>query len=308
MNIIIMGSPDFGIPSFRRILEDKHNIIAAVTTPDKPKGRGLKLIESAVKIFALENNINVLQPESLNDELFFDEMCKLNPDLIVVIAFRILPKKIFALPKYGSINLHASLLPKYRGAAPIQWAIINGDKVSGITTFFIEEKVDTGKIILQKEILIEPEDNYGSLYHKMSLEGADLVSSTIKLIQNGQSNSSISQISGEYTQAPKITKENTKIIWNRSANTIHNLVRALSPIPNAYTTLNTKIIKINKTFITDIPSTSSPGKIDILDGNLAVHTGDKILFILELKIEGKKLMTSKEFLNGYPYVSGSIFV
>ncbi len=234
MKIVFMGTPDFAIPSLKAIYQSKYDLIAVVTTPDKERGRGQKVTFTPVKQFAVENNIPVYQPEKLkgNDE-FVNQMKELQPDLFVVVAFRILPKEIFEIPKYGSFNLHASLLPKYRGAAPIQWAIIKGETETGLTTFKLAEKVDTGNIYLQVKVPIHPEDNFGTLHDRLSELGADVIMQTISLIESGNYQL-LPQDDSLASPAPKITKEICKIDWNKPAEEIHNLVRGLSPYPAAF--------------------------------------------------------------------------
>ncbi len=233
MKIIFFATPDFAIPSLKILLENNYEILAVVTATDKPRGRGRSLSVTPIKQFALDHNIKVFTPEKLNDENFEKDLRELKPDLFIVVAFRILPRKIFTIPKFGSFNLHGSILPKYRGAAPIQWALINGDKETGLTTFFLEDKVDTGNIILTEKVEILEGDNFESLHDKMSLVGADLVLKTVKIIEEGNYELKI-QDNSLATPAPKITKEICEIDWKKSANEIHNLVRGLSPIPGAY--------------------------------------------------------------------------
>lgn len=298
MKIIFFGTPDFAIPSLKILIENNYDIVAVVTVPDKAKGRGLKLEPSPIKKFALENNLKVLQPEKLKDQDFQNELRDLNPELGIVVAYRILPVEVFTIPKYGTFNLHASLLPKYRGAAPIQWALINGEKVTGVTTFFLQEKVDTGNIILQREVLIDEEDNFQTLHDKLAKVGAELVLETVKRIE--EKNYQVQpQNDLEATLAPKITKELCRINWNQKAYNIHNLVRGLSPIPGAFTLLGNKIFKIYRTKVLDKDASQQPGKIIIEDDSLLVNTNDKLISILEIQPESKKRMSSKEFLLGY---------
>src|SRR4030067_2894390 len=216
MKIVFMGTPDFSLPSLKILLESKHKILAVVSQPDKERGRGKKVSFTPVKQFAVENNIPVYQPEKLKDnEVFVEQMKQLSADLLVVVAFRILPKEVFEIPKYGSFNLHGSYLPKYRGAAPIQWALINGETETGLTTFKLAEKVDTGNIYMQEKVEIKPEDNFESLHDRMSLLGADLVLDTIELIESG--NYELKQQDDSLASpAPKITKEICLINWNKS--------------------------------------------------------------------------------------------
>lgn len=292
-----MGSPDFGIPAFRKIIESGYEVLAVVTVPDKQKGRGLKVQFSAVKKFALENNIPVLQPDKLKNEEFMNTLINLNPDLIVIIAFRILPKEIFSIPKRGSLNLHASLLPKYRGAAPINHAIINGETKSGITTFFLDDSVDTGSIILQKEISIDINDTFGDVYSRMSDAGADLVLNSIDLIRN-KSYELINQVNSQASKAPKIFRKDCKIDWNKDSVSLHNFIRGLSPSPSAYTLSEGKVYKILRSLLSNNKSIRKPGTLFSANKKLYVSTIDNDLEILTIQPEGKKPMSANDFING----------
>lgn len=296
-----MGTPDFSIPSLKVLIESKHKVIAVVTQPDKERGRGQKVSFTPVKQFAIENNISVYQPEKLKSNLeFVKQMKNLNPDLFVVVAFRILPKEVFEIPKFGSFNLHGSYLPKYRGAAPIQWALINGETETGLTTFKLAEKVDTGNIYLQQKLKILPEDNFESLHDRMSLIGAELVLKTVQLIESGdyqlqQQDDSLA------SPAPKITKEICLIDFNRSAEEIHNLVRGLSPHPVAYFIHSSKVIKIYKSEIVKVLNLK-PGEIQQTKTELTIGCGKDALRILEIQLEGKKRMRIEEFLRGFSFI------
>jgi len=298
MKIVFMGTPDFAIPSLKILIEYNHQILAVVTTPDKERGRGQKVTFTAVKQFAIENNIPVYQPEKLkgNNE-FVEQMKLLNPDLFVVVAFRILPKEVFDIPKFGSFNLHGSYLPKYRGAAPIQWALINGDEETGLTTFKLAEKVDTGNIYLQEKVKINLDDNFESLHDRMSLIGAELVLKTVMMIENGnvelhQQNDSLA------SPAPKITKEICLIDWNKPAEEIHNLIRGLSPHPVAYFLHNNKVIKIYKSEIVKELNLKA-AEFHQTKTELFIGCGKDALRILEIQQEGKKRMSVEEFLRGF---------
>jgi len=298
MKIVFMGTPDFAIPSLKILIQNNHSIIAVVTTPDKERGRGQKITFTAVKQFAIENNIPVYQPEKLKGNIEFVEQMKgLNPDLFVVVAFRILPKEVFEIPKYGSFNLHGSYLPKYRGAAPIQWAIINGDSETGLTTFKLAEKVDTGNIYLQEKVTINSDDNFETLHDRMSLIGAEIVLQTVNLIESGnyelqQQNDSLA------SPAPKITKEICLIDFQKTAGEIHNLVRGLSPHPVAYFLHNNKVIKIYKTeIVKDVKL--KPSEFHQTKTELLIGCGKDALRILEIQQEGKKRMNVEEFLRGF---------
>jgi methionyl-tRNA formyltransferase len=298
MKVIFFGTPEFAIPSLKILYDNGYEISAVVTVPDKEKGRGLKPEPSPVKKFALSLGLKVLEPVNLKDENFINQLKEINPDLGVVVAYRILPREVYSLPKYGTFNLHASLLPKYRGAAPIQWAIINGEKVTGVTTFFLHDKVDTGNIILQREVQIDDEDNFQTLHDKLSQIGSDLVLETVKLIETGNYELK-SQDDSLATLAPKITKEICQINWDQSAIKIHNLIRGLSPVPGAFTKLGDKMIKIFRSKLIDENSENDPGLIEIKEDEILVNTADKKLSILELQPESRKKMSAKEFLLGY---------
>lgn len=300
-----MGTPDFSIPSLKILLESNHKVLAVVTQPDKERGRGKKVSFTVVKQFALDNNIPVYQPEKLKgNEEFITQMNSLQPDLFVVVAFRILPKEVFEIPKYGSFNLHGSYLPKYRGAAPIQWALINGETETGLTTFKLAEKVDTGNIYLQQKLDILPEDNFGTLHDRMSELGAKLVLETVNLIVRQDSFGE----SGNYelkkqddslaSPAPKITKEICEINWNKSANDIHNLVRGLSPYPAAFFIHKDKVIKVYRTEVLE-KNNLKPFEIEQTKTELFIGCGINALRILELQQEGRKRMSVEEFLRGF---------
>lgn len=306
MRIVFMGTPEFAFPSLELFLRSEHQVVGVVTQPDKPKGRGLKLSASPVKEFAEKQNIKVLTPEDLKSDGFYQALSELKPDLIAVVAFRILPERIFSLPPFGTINLHASLLPKYRGAAPINWAIIKGEKKTGVTTFFIGKKVDTGEIILQREVEIEPDETYGELSLKLSQAGAEVLLKTIDLIEKGEMKT-YPQDNLEASQAPKITDELCKIDWSRPAEELNNLIRGVSPTPGAFTFFRGKILKIYKTEkVPEKNDSSEPGIIISADKSkgILVQTGRGILKLKELQLEGKKKITADEFLRGYRIEAG----
>ncbi|WP_304129918.1 methionyl-tRNA formyltransferase [Ignavibacterium album] len=300
MKIVFMGTPDFAIPSLKAVFNSKHQLLAVVTAPDKERGRGQKVTFTPVKQFAVEHNIPVYQPEKLkNNFTFIEQMKSLEPDLFVVVAFRILPKEIFEIPKYGSFNLHASLLPKYRGAAPIQWALINGETETGLTTFKLAEKVDTGNIYLQIKVPIFPEDNFGTLHDRLSELGADVVMRTIGMIESGDYKL-LPQDDALASPAPKITKEICKIDWNKSADEIHNLVRGLSPYPAAFFIYKDKVIKIYKTEVVT-GMKLQPFEFHQTKKELIVGCGKNAIRILELQQEGRKRMSAEEFLRGFSF-------
>ena len=313
MKIIFMGTPDFAVPSLEILLKNNYTVSAVVTAPDKPRGRGQEVSFTPVKEFAQKHSIPVLQPESLRDPQFISTLANLAPDLFIIVAFRILPKEVYSIPTKGSFNLHASLLPKYRGAAPINWAIINGEKESGVTTFFLQDKVDTGNIILQKRIPISDEMNAGELHDALSEIGSNAVLETVRLIVSENANPQ-QQDNTLASPAPKIFKETCRIQWNQNTNVIHNFVRGLSPYPSAWSVLDGKIFKLYKTekMNNEFPSTLMPtvGTI-ILSENakrLFVATREGWIEILELQQEGKKRMSAEEFLRGYRLTENAQFI
>jgi methionyl-tRNA formyltransferase len=295
-----MGTPEFSLPSLKILLESDHKLLAVVTQPDKERGRGKKVSFTPVKQFAVENNIPIYQPEKLKgNQEFVKQMRELQPDLFVVVAFRILAKEVFEIPKFGSFNLHGSYLPMYRGAAPIQWALLNGETETGLTTFKLAEKVDTGNIYLQDKVKIYPEDNFGTLHDRMSELGAKMVLETVILIESG--NYELKQQDDSFASpAPKITKEICQIDWNKSAIEIHNLVRGLSPYPAAFFSFNEKVIKVYKTEVIE-RNDLHPFQIEQLKKELIIGCGKNALRILELQQEGRKRMTAEEFLRGFRF-------
>ncbi|MCG6912822.1 methionyl-tRNA formyltransferase [bacterium BMS3Abin03] len=300
MKIIFMGTPYFSIPSLKSLLESKHEVVAVVTTPDKERGRGQKISFTPVKEFALKNNLPVLQPEKLkNNSQFVEELKKFDADLYVIVAFRILPVEVFSVPPKGSFNLHASLLPKYRGAAPIQWALINGETETGLTTFKLAEKVDTGNIYLKEKIEIKPDDNFESLHDRLSEIGSKVVLQTVEMIDSGNYKLK-NQDDSLATPAPKITKEICKIDWNKPAREIHNLIRGLSPIPGAYFEFKDKIIKVYQSEVIE-RNDLKPFQIYQTKTELIIGCGVNALKILLLQQEGKKRMGIEEFLRGFSF-------
>jgi len=292
-----MGTPDFAVPSLEAINISDHQLIGVVTAADKERGRGREISFTPVKDYAIKNKIPVLQPEKLKDPKFIEIIKALSPDLIIVIAFRILPKEIFEIPKYGTFNVHGSLLPKYRGAAPIQWSLINGDTETGLTTFFIQAKVDTGNIILQKKIPIDKEDNFGTLHDKLQFLSIDMVLETIKTIESGNVEL-LKQDESQVSSAPKITKENSIIDWHQSGEKIYNLIRGLSPYPAAYFKHNSKSYKVFSSKIKD-DLILQPGEIVQTKNEIFIGTSTTALEITEIQPEGRKRMKSDDFLRGY---------
>lgn len=296
-----MGTPEFAVPALEKLVDNGWNVVAVITAPDKPKGRGQKLIPSPVKEATLKYQIPVLQPTNLKDPSFQDELKSYQADLQIVVAFRMLPESVWNMPPIGTFNLHASLLPDYRGAAPINWAIINGEKETGVTTFFLKHEIDTGSIIFQEEVPILEEDDLGSVYEKLMNKGSELVLKTVEAISKDEVNPTIQDESKALHHAPKIFKETGKINWDNSATEIHNLVRGLSPYPAAWTEFEGKNCKIYKSKVIEgSKSSKSPGDF-FLDGKdqLMVQTGDGLLEIIELQMEGKKRMKTEDFLRGF---------
>ena len=321
MRIVFMGTPDFAVESLSAIYNAGHEILGVVTNPDKPKGRGMKMIASPVKEFAVEHNLKVYQPIKIkNNEEFYNEMYNLKPDLFCVVAYgKILPNDILEIPKYGAINVHGSLLPKYRGAAPIQMAVINGDEETGVTTMFMDAGMDTGDMILSEKVKIGDDETTGELWDRLSKIGARLLVKTLEKIEKEANNKetieNIKELVGarkqgnNFTVAPMLTKEMAEIDWNKTGREIHNLVRGLSPKIGAYTFYNGKKIKIWKTQIIKEneleeiiknSANSKNGEIIFADkkNGIVVKTPDGAIRILEIQAENSKRMTTKDFLNG----------
>jgi methionyl-tRNA formyltransferase len=301
MRLIFMGSPEFAIPSLEKLTQSRHEMVGVVTVPDKPKGRGQKLSESPVKMFAREHDLKILTPGNLKDEGFVQTLRELSPDLMVVVAFRILPEVVFIIPPKGTINLHASLLPKYRGAAPINWAIMNGETKSGLTTFYIKKRVDTGNMIMQREVEIHPEESFGEVHDRMAQIGAEVLLETVDLIEGGEAKAT-KQEDSLATPAPKITPEHCRIDWSGEAVDIKNQIRGLAPSPGAFVLFRGKILKVFKTQLIESTSSSgNPGEVvesEQKEG-LWVGTGRGKLNLLEVQPEGKRRMSIQEFVRGY---------
>lgn len=302
MNIVFMGTPDFAVPSLEILLSHGYTISAVVTAPDKPRGRGQQMSVTPVKAAALKHSLPLLQPDNLKDEEFISNLKNLQPDLFVVVAFRILPKEVYSIPAKGAFNLHASLLPKYRGAAPINWAIINGEKDTGVTSFFLQDKVDTGNIILSARTAIRDDMNAGELHDVLSEIGAEIVLQTVRLIELGKAQPR-PQDNTLATPAPKIFKETCRINWNQQSKKIYDFIRGLSPYPAAWTIHDGKMIKIYSSMQkSEIRSQRSEvGRVDVKGKQLFVQTQDGWLEIVELQQEGRKRMTAEEFLKGYTF-------
>ena len=299
MRIIFMGNPDFAVPSLQCISKSSHEIIAVVSNPPKRIGRGNKIQETAVGITAKAMEIPLLQPPKLNDKQFLQYLSWMKPDIFVVVAYKILSDRLLSIPKYGAINLHPSLLPKYRGAAPIQWALINGDPQTAVTTILLSKQIDSGEILLQETVNIGDKDNYGTLTNHLSVIGADLIVKTLDRIEIGHLHGK-PQDESKVTSAPKIKSDDYKIDWIKPANEIHNLIRAFAPSPGAFTTFNSKRLKIySSTILDDSSNNNKCGEIVIYSKNqLAVQTGKGLLEVREVQMEGKKRMKVEEFLLG----------
>ena len=311
MRIVFMGTPEFAVPSLRALVRSGYNVVGVVTTPDKPAGRGQKLHESDVKIAAREFGLPILQPEKLRDPAFVSTMEELRPDLGIVIAFRMLPEVVWAMPRLGTFNLHASLLPQYRGAAPINWAIINGERETGVTTFFLDKDVDTGRIILQKPFPIPADADVEYVYDGLMTLGAGLALETIDLMlahdgnipsKDQQQIIDEAQL-GDLKPAPKIFKETCEIQWQQTAKQLHDFVRGLSPVPGSWTTVSvdgkpTTTLKIYKAAPTARPATGAPGTFVLEKGHIYVNATDLQLELLEVQLSGKKRMDARSFVNG----------
>ena len=299
MKIVFMGTPDFAVASLNALAEAGFEIAAVVTAADKPAGRGQKLQESAVKKYAVEKGLKVLQPLKLKDPDFIAELKALNADLHVVVAFRMLPEVVWNMPAKGTINLHGSLLPQYRGAAPINHAIINGEKESGVTTFFLKHEIDTGDVIFSKTVPIADDDTAGDLHDHLMNAGASLLVKTVKAIEANDYTEQPQIFSAELKHAPKIFKEFCKVDWNNSVKTIYNLIRGLSPYPTAFAALNEKTIKIFKAGFEETTPSVSPGQF-ITDGKSYIKFAalDGYITLLDVQYEGKKRMMVDEFLRG----------
>ncbi|MDC0593478.1 methionyl-tRNA formyltransferase [Flavobacteriaceae bacterium] len=310
MNIIFMGTPEFAVECLDVLVKSNHNILAVVTSEDKPAGRGQKIKISEIKKYSITKNIKTLQPENLKDPSFLNEIKLLKPDIFIVVAFRMLPKILWEIPKKGTINLHASLLPNLRGAAPIHWAIINGLQKTGVSTFYINENIDCGEIIEQKKVSISENENTGELYNKLKKIGALTILSTLEKIDEKDFKSIKQNESKENLKAPKLNRENTKIDWNKPSNEIHDFIRGLNPFPSAWTSIteNKKILKIYKSrrYSSIINEKQKPGTIIMNKNILLISTSSGLIEILELKMEGKKMMNNIEFNNGFKSLNKTI--
>lgn len=303
LRIIFYGTPDFAVATLKALIETNKNVVAVVTAPDKPAGRGRSLKQSAVKEYAETQKLRVLQPANLKSADFLEKLNDLQPDLQIVVAFRMLPESVWRLPKRGTFNLHASLLPQYRGAAPINWAIINGETKTGVTTFFIDDKIDTGEIILQKEVHIQPTDDAGDLHDLLMNTGSELVLKTVELIEKNKVKTFKQTVSQPLKTAYKLHQENTKIDWNSPVDKIHNLVRGLSPFPTAWCYFvngaQEMKVKIYKTTKEQESHQEAPGSLFATKNNLKIAALDGFIYIEEIQLPGKKKMEVKALLNGF---------
>ena len=305
IKIVFMGTPDFAVTTLKTILEHNYNVVGVITAPDKPAGRGRKLNESAVKVFAKEKGLNILQPTNLKSEAFLEELKALEANLQIIVAFRMLPKVVWDMPEHGTFNLHASLLPNYRGAAPINWAVINGETITGVSTFFIDEKIDTGAMILQQEIEIDPIENAGSLHDKLMNIGSQLVVDTIKLIETGEVTTTPQPEDAVSKTAYKLNRDNCKIDFTDTIDNIYNKIRGLSPYPAAWCEL------LNNNEVLDIKIYKAEKEIEVHNLEIGTIISDKsslkvavkegFIKILELKLPGKRNMDVKSLLNGYRF-------
>lgn len=299
LRIVFMGTPDFATKSLKSLVENQFNIVGVVTAPDRPAGRGQKIKQSSVKAYALEQGLKILQPEKLKNNSFITDLESLKADLFVVVAFRMLPEVVWAIPSKGTFNLHASLLPNYRGAAPINWAVINGEKETGVSTFFIEKNIDAGNIIFQEKINIAEDDTAGIIHDKLMYIGSELVCKTINAIENNQA-PNVPQIDEIASHAPKIFKADCKILWSESVIDIHNKIRGLSPYPTAWTSVNKdKTLKLFKSTYENADHNLEIGKVVISKNKeLKVAANDGFIHIHELQLSGKKRMKITDFLRG----------
>ncbi|MEQ9229066.1 MAG: methionyl-tRNA formyltransferase [Cyclobacteriaceae bacterium] len=302
LRIVFLGTPEFAVESLRVLVENKVDIVAVVTAPDKPKGRGKQLGTTPVKDYAVEQNLPVLQPTNLKSPVFLEELASYKADLQIVVAFRMLPEVVWSMPPLGTFNLHASLLPQYRGAAPINWAIINGEKETGVTTFFLKHEIDTGKIIFQEKEPIHSDDTVGSLYDRLMKKGGQLVLQTVQAIEGGDYPEEEQVANTTLKHAPKIFREDCEIDWNRSSEEIRNFVRGLNPYPGAWTFfgyLNFKIFEVKHSKDT---TRKSIGEVDTDNKTFVrIRTNDGTVEVTDLQLQGKKRMRVEDFLRGFNF-------
>ncbi len=312
LRVVFMGTPAFAVPGLLSIVKSHHEVVGVVTVPDRPAGRGRKRHFSAVKEVALEHNILLFQPEKLSSKHTFSQLKALNADVFVIVAFRMLPKIIWELPKLGTFNLHASLLPQYRGAAPIHWSIINREKTSGLTTFLIDDKIDTGSILLQKKLGILPQDTMGTLSNRMQAHSGDLIIATLNGLQSGSIKPRPQKETAAINAAPKLTRENTQIDWNKPGQTIVHFIHGLNPFPTAWTVMENYEkrvhVKIQLAHFVAGTSIEVPGHINIKNKQLCVSVIDGYVYIDRLQLPNKKSMETAALLNGLPFSRASRFL
>lgn len=305
LRIVFMGTPDFAVATLKALLDADYNVVGVITAPDRPAGRGRKLNQSAVKKFALEHNLNVLQPTNLKKESFTEELRALNANLQIVVAFRMLPKVVWQMPEYGTFNLHASLLPDYRGAAPINWAVINGETKTGVTTFFIDEKIDTGAMIFQEELSIDPNEDAGSLHDKLMNIGSALVVKTVQHIEKDEVTTTIQPINDDVKTAYKIHKETCELDWTDTIDNIYNKIRGLSPYPASWTTLyngeDTYAIKIYEVAKVLEAHSDAIGSIISSKKEIKVAVKEGYLILKVIQLPGKRKMDILALLNGFKF-------
>ncbi|TPD65841.1 methionyl-tRNA formyltransferase [Flavobacterium microcysteis] len=305
LRIVFMGTPEFAVGILDTILNNNFEVVGVITAADKPAGRGQKIKYSAIKEYALEKNLKLLQPTNLKDESFLAELKDLNANLHIVVAFRMLPKVVWDMPKFGTFNLHASLLPNYRGAAPINWAIINGETKTGVTTFFIDDKIDTGAMILSKEVSITPDENAGQLHDTLMHLGSQAVVETLTLIENGKAETTLQVDSAEIKTAYKLNKDNCKIDWNRTGKEIHNQIRGLSPYPAAWSFFSDNgqewNVKIYEAKFVSQSHSETIGKIITTKKEMKIAVSDGYIEIAQLQFPGKKNLKTAELLNGISF-------
>ena len=305
LRIVFMGTPEFAVGTLKLLVENHYQIAGVITAPDRPAGRGQKLHQSDIKKYALSQNLRLLQPTNLKDDDFLKELKSLNANVQIVVAFRMLPEVVWSMPEYGTFNLHASLLPDYRGAAPIHWAIINGEQKTGVTTFFIDEKIDTGAIILQKEVSIKEDETVGTLHDALQHIGSELVVETLKLIASGTVTPQVQPKLDQPKTAYKLNKDNCQIDWNESLDAIYNKIRGLNPFPAAWTNLKTNdetlMVKLFGVDKEEILHSDSVGTIIATKNELKVSVQGGYLIIKEMQLPGKRKMDIRSLLNGFNF-------
>ena len=312
LRILFMGTPEFATTILDHVINEDYNVVGVVTAPDKPAGRGRKIHESHVKGYAVKKGLKVLQPTNLKSEEFSEQLNELDPNVIIVVAFRMLPKQVWQYPEYGTFNLHASLLPQYRGAAPIHWAIINGETTTGVSTFFIDEKIDTGEMILQKETTITPDETVGELHDKLMNLGCSTVTETLKLIAEDTVTTTPQPQDTTLKTAYKLNNDNTRVNWSLPVNEVYNKIRGLNPFPVAYTILhqdNEELrMKLYKVRMQQEEHSKSPGTLNIEDSTLKIAAKDGFILVEELQLPGKRKMAIKDLLNGFSFKEDSYVV